>query len=163
MQREPERLIGESPNFLKVLEEVSLAAPLTRPVLVVGERGTGKELIAARLHYLSNRWEGPYLTMNCAAISETLKLESTATLDPLIGGLPLTWETNASGVFLVRNIPFNAIFKLHVHGETGEQKTITVTSRPVRGFEFKPTEDSVQTERMYGSRVRLNMGQADEK
>lgn len=101
--------------------------------------------------------------VSLAAISETLKLESTATLDPLIGGLPLTWETNASGVFLVRNIPFNAIFKLHVHGETGEQKTITVTSRPVRGFEFKPTEDSVQTERMYGSRVRLNMGQADEK
>lgn len=75
MQREPERLIGESPNFLKVLEEVSLAAPLTRPVLVVGERGTGKELIAARLHFLSNRWEGPYLTMNCAAISDSL-LES---------------------------------------------------------------------------------------
>lgn len=72
MQREPERLVGESPNFLQVLEDVSLAAPLTRPVLIVGERGTGKELIAARLHYLSNRWEGPYQTVNCAAISEAL-------------------------------------------------------------------------------------------
>lgn len=72
MQREPERLVGESPTFLRVLEEVSLAAPLTKPVLIVGERGTGKELIAARLHYLSNRWEGNYLTMNCAAISESL-------------------------------------------------------------------------------------------
>ncbi|MFK7913617.1 MAG: phage shock protein operon transcriptional activator [Pseudomonadales bacterium] len=72
MQREPERLVGESPNFLQILESVSLAAPLTRPVLIVGERGTGKELIAARLHYLSNRWEGPYQTVNCAAINEAL-------------------------------------------------------------------------------------------
>ncbi|MGI9326690.1 MAG: phage shock protein operon transcriptional activator [Pseudomonadales bacterium] len=72
MQREAERLLGEAPSFLQILEEVSLAAPLTRPVLIVGERGTGKELIAARLHYLSNRWEGAYLTVNCAAISESL-------------------------------------------------------------------------------------------
>ncbi len=72
MQREAERLLGEAPSFLQILEEVSLAAPLNRPVLIVGERGTGKELIAARLHYLSNRWEGPYLTVNCAAISESL-------------------------------------------------------------------------------------------
>jgi len=43
--------------------------------LIVGERGTGKELIAARLHYLSNRWEADYQKVNCAAISETL-LES---------------------------------------------------------------------------------------
>lgn len=72
MQREPERLVGESPNFLQVLEAVSLAAPLSRPVLIVGERGTGKELIAARLHYLSDRWEDPYQTVNCAAISDAL-------------------------------------------------------------------------------------------
>ncbi len=48
-----ERLIGESPAFLQVLEDVSKIAPLEKPVLIVGERGTGKELIAARLHYLS--------------------------------------------------------------------------------------------------------------
>ncbi len=69
---EPERLLGESPAFLKILEEVSLVAPLSKPVLIVGERGTGKELIAARLHFLSNRWEGEYVKMNCAAISDTL-------------------------------------------------------------------------------------------
>src|SRR5690606_24339796 len=44
-------------------------------VLIVGERGTGKELIAARLHFLSNRWEAEFLKLNCAAISDTL-LES---------------------------------------------------------------------------------------
>ena len=67
-----ERLIGESPAFLLALEAVSRAAPLEKPVLVVGERGTGKELVAARLHYLSNRWDGAFLKLNCAAISETL-------------------------------------------------------------------------------------------
>ncbi len=75
MRIEPERLLGESPAMLRALEEVSQVAPLEKPVLVVGERGTGKELIAARLHYLSNRWEGSFVKMNCAAISESL-LES---------------------------------------------------------------------------------------
>jgi psp operon transcriptional activator len=70
-----ERLLGESPSFLEVLERVSQIAPLSKPVLVVGERGTGKELIAARLHYLSQRWDQEYIKMNCAAISDSL-LES---------------------------------------------------------------------------------------
>ena len=68
----PDRLLGESPPFLEVLELVSQIAPLTKPVLIVGERGTGKELIAARLHYLSRRWDQEFVKMNCAAISESL-------------------------------------------------------------------------------------------
>ena len=72
MTPDQERLGGESPCFVKVLEEVSQIAPLNKPVLIVGERGTGKELIAARLHYLSQRWEATLLKMNCAAISESL-------------------------------------------------------------------------------------------
>ena len=75
MERELERLLGESPAFLQVLDDVSKIAPLEKPVLIVGERGTGKELIAARLHYLSNRWDAEFLKMNCAAISDSL-LES---------------------------------------------------------------------------------------
>ncbi len=67
-----ERLLGESPAFLEILELVSQIAPLNKPVLVVGERGTGKELIAERLHYLSPRWDQEFIKMNCAAISETL-------------------------------------------------------------------------------------------
>ena len=69
---QPDDLIGDSPAFLEALERVSKAAPLEKPVLVVGERGTGKELIASRLHYLSNRWDGEFLKLNCAAISDTL-------------------------------------------------------------------------------------------
>ncbi len=72
MEREPDRLIGESPAFLQCLEEVSQIARLNKPVLVVGERGTGKELIASRLHYLSNRWDREFVKMNCAAISDSL-------------------------------------------------------------------------------------------
>jgi psp operon transcriptional activator len=70
-----ERMIGESTALMEVLEIVSQIAPLDKPVLIVGERGTGKELIAARLHYLSRRWDQEYLKMNCAAINENL-LES---------------------------------------------------------------------------------------
>ena len=68
-------LIGESPAFLATLEHVSRAAPVSRPVLVIGERGTGKELIASRLHYLSARWEQPLIKVNCAALTESI-LES---------------------------------------------------------------------------------------
>ena len=55
-----------------MLEHVSRAAKLAKPVLVIGERGTGKELIASRLHYLSPRWEQPIVKVNCAALTETL-------------------------------------------------------------------------------------------
>ncbi|EJL90198.1 phage shock protein operon transcriptional activator [Pantoea sp. GM01] len=72
MANNSDNLLGESNNFLEVLEQVSRLAPLEKPVLVVGERGTGKELIASRLHYLSNRWEGPFVSLNCAALNENL-------------------------------------------------------------------------------------------
>ncbi|MBV60213.1 MAG: phage shock protein operon transcriptional activator [Nevskiales bacterium] len=75
MNREPESLIGESEAFLDLLERLSQVAPLSKPVLVIGERGTGKELIAARLHYLSERWDRPFVKLNCTAINEEL-LES---------------------------------------------------------------------------------------
>ena len=65
-------LVGQSSSFLDAVERASRAAPLDRPVLVIGERGTGKELIAERLHHLSSRWDGPLIIMNCAALPETL-------------------------------------------------------------------------------------------
>ncbi|RVU03601.1 phage shock protein operon transcriptional activator [Novosphingobium umbonatum] len=66
------QLIGQSSAFLDAVERASRAAPLRRPVLVIGERGTGKELIAERLHRLSSRWDEPLITLNCAAMPETL-------------------------------------------------------------------------------------------
>ena len=73
--RPSQQIIGEAPVFLEMLEHVSRAAPLSKPVLVVGERGTGKELVASRLHYLSDRWEDSVVKVNCAALTESI-LES---------------------------------------------------------------------------------------
>ena len=67
-----DQFIGQSLAFLDSVERASRAAPLNRPVLVIGERGTGKELIAERLHHLSSRWAGPLIVMNCAALPENL-------------------------------------------------------------------------------------------
>jgi len=66
------QFVGQSLAFLDAVERASRAATLNRPVLVIGERGTGKELIAERLHHLSSRWSGPLVTMNCAALPEHL-------------------------------------------------------------------------------------------
>ncbi|KAB2851025.1 MAG: AAA domain-containing protein, partial [Sphingopyxis terrae] len=71
MERETQ-FIGQSVAFQDAVERASQAATLDRPVLVIGERGTGKELIAERLHRLSARWDRPYVIMNCAAMPETL-------------------------------------------------------------------------------------------
>ncbi len=65
-------MIGSSLSFLDAVERASAAAALNRPVLVIGERGTGKELIADRLHRLSPRWSQPLVSLNCAALPENL-------------------------------------------------------------------------------------------
>lgn len=68
----PPQLIGQSPAWLATLDQISGSAALDRSMLVVGERGTGKELVAARLHFLSPRWEQAYIALNCAALSDEL-------------------------------------------------------------------------------------------
>lgn len=67
-----ESLLGVSNAFLEIVEQTSRLAPLRKPVLIIGERGTGKELIAHRLHYLSARWDQSFVTINCATLSESL-------------------------------------------------------------------------------------------
>jgi psp operon transcriptional activator len=64
--------LGQSETFLDFQERLSRVAPVDRPVLLVGERGTGKELAASRLHFLSQRWQGPFVTLNCATLSPSL-------------------------------------------------------------------------------------------
>ncbi len=64
--------LGSSDAFLEFQERLSRAAKVDRPVLLVGERGTGKELAAARLHYLSPRWREPFVALNCSALAPTL-------------------------------------------------------------------------------------------
>jgi psp operon transcriptional activator len=66
------KLIGQSAALLDAMDRLSAAAPLVRPVLVIGARGTGKELAAERLHRLSQRWDAPFVQLNCAALPESL-------------------------------------------------------------------------------------------
>lgn len=64
--------LGQSEAFLDFQERLSRVAPVDRPVLLLGERGTGKELAASRLHFLSRRWQGPFITLNCATLAPSL-------------------------------------------------------------------------------------------
>lgn len=69
---ERKEALGQSEPFLDFQERLSLVAPVDRPVLLLGERGTGKELAANRLHFLSQRWQGPFITLNCATLAPSL-------------------------------------------------------------------------------------------
>ncbi len=64
--------LGESEVFLSFQEKLSQVAKINRSLLIVGERGSGKEIAATRVHYLSERWSGPLVTVNCAALPPTL-------------------------------------------------------------------------------------------
>lgn len=75
MITKPQRIIGSSYALAQTLEHASRLAEIDRSVLICGERGTGKELIAERLHYLSKRWDQNFISLNCATLSEEL-LES---------------------------------------------------------------------------------------
>jgi len=67
--------IGISESFLFFQQQLARVAGASRPVVLIGERGTGKELAAARIHYLSPRWSGPFIKLNCAALAPSV-LES---------------------------------------------------------------------------------------
>ena len=65
-------IVGSSPVVAEVMRQIARVAAVPRPVLIVGERGTGKELVAYALHHGSPRASGPFVTVNCAAIPEGL-------------------------------------------------------------------------------------------
>jgi len=65
-------VIGDSPRFTAALDHLSQLASVNRSILITGERGTGKEIAANRLHYLSPRWQEPFVTLNCSALPENL-------------------------------------------------------------------------------------------
>ena len=75
MDKQAPTIIGESTALAAALDHISRLAGIDRPALIVGERGTGKELAAERLHYLSPRWNQTFTKINCSAVTETL-LES---------------------------------------------------------------------------------------
>jgi len=71
----PAEALGASEVFLRFQQQIARVAGVGRPVILIGERGTGKELAAARIHYLSPRWSGPFIKLNCAALASSV-LES---------------------------------------------------------------------------------------
>jgi psp operon transcriptional activator len=75
MRAANDNVIGTSQALAEALDHISRLAAIPRPVLILGERGTGKELAAERLHFLSPRWDAAFVKVNCAAMAETL-LES---------------------------------------------------------------------------------------
>jgi DNA-binding NtrC family response regulator len=66
------KLVGESPALLKTIEQLPAIAASEATVLIIGETGTGKELVARALHYLSDRTSFPFVPVNCGALSDTL-------------------------------------------------------------------------------------------
>ena len=66
------RIIGDSPGMLAIKQTIERIAPTDARVLVTGENGTGKELVARNLHQLSTRMRGPFIDVNCAAIPSEL-------------------------------------------------------------------------------------------
>lgn len=75
MNAQAPTIIGESAALAQALDHISKLAAIDRPTLIIGERGTGKELAAERLHFLSPRWDQTFTKINCSAVTETL-LES---------------------------------------------------------------------------------------
>ena len=69
------KLVGSSPAMQAVLDQIARVGPTSSTVLILGDSGTGKELVARSIHDLSNKSAGPYVAVNCAAFSESL-LES---------------------------------------------------------------------------------------
>src|SRR5687768_385466 len=65
-------MVGDSYAMVKLREQVAMAAPTNGRVLILGENGTGKELVARNIHQLSRRRSGPFVEVNCAAIPEEL-------------------------------------------------------------------------------------------
>ena len=74
MATRPPQLIGESPAFHRLMDQISDLAALERPITLTGERGTGKGLLAARLHFLSPRWEQGFFTVDCSTLYKESQL-----------------------------------------------------------------------------------------
>jgi len=71
-ERKLNETLGDSEGFLDFQQQISRAAVVDRSVLVIGERGSGKEMAVSRLHFLSGRWQEPFVTINCAALPPSL-------------------------------------------------------------------------------------------
>src|SRR5688572_17232959 len=66
------KLIGEAPAFVQAIAPLPMVARCSAPALLMGETGTGKELVARAIHYLSSRAAKPFVPVNCGSLPDTL-------------------------------------------------------------------------------------------
>jgi transcriptional regulator with PAS, ATPase and Fis domain len=148
-------IVGASPAMREVYRLTRLAAPTRARVLILGETGTGKELIARAIHRLSTRADGPYVRVNCGALSESL-LESelyghvkgafTGAVDNKIG----RFEAAHTGTIFLDEIP-SMSFRLQVKllrvlqerefERVGDSRTIRVDVRVVAATNLSLDEE----------------------
>src|SRR5213080_2786002 len=138
-------IVGTSPAMREVYRRTRLVAPTRASVLIVGETGTGKELIARAVHRLSPRADGPYVRVNCGALSESL-LESelfghvkgafTGAIDNKTG----RFEAAHGGTIFLDGISSMSpklqvkllrVLQEHEFERVGESKTIRVDTRVI--------------------------------
>ncbi len=126
------KIIGNSPQMIKVFEDIKKIAPTNVNVLIEGESGTGKELIAKELHNLSNRKDKIFIPIDCGSLSETIieselfghiKGSFTGAVNDKKG---LFEEADGGTVFLdeISNISFNIQIKLLRLIQEGEFKRV---------------------------------------
>ena len=154
----------------EIVDQSKLDLKMNREMIIRGRVTTLGGVDSQKISLISGSQVRVYDAKTLEKIISSLKkgnsLESTknfdpvSILDPAVGGAPAIWETSSSGAFLVRNVPFNAIFELHALSESGQRKTIMIVSRPSRGFEFTLNDDSGEKMQMQGSRVKLEFGSA---
>lgn len=125
--------IGQSTIFYALLDKVSDAAAIEKPIFITGERGTGKELIASRLHFLSPRWEQPYIRVNCAAFTDEM-------LDKeLFGQSFLDGRDETNGRFYAADT--GTLFLDNI-----EQTSLRLQEKLLRAIEYGQYEAGLETE-----------------
>lgn len=90
-------LVGESPQMLSLYRQIEKAASVSADVLVIGETGTGKELVSHSIHKLSSRRDCPFISINCGALDEALLMD---TLFGHVKGAFTEAKTDRKGAFL---------------------------------------------------------------
>src|SRR5438046_2546382 len=153
-------IVGGSKTMMEVYQRTRLVAPSRASVLLIGETGTGKELIARALHRLSPRADGPYIRVNCGALSESL-LESelfghvkgafTGAIDNKTGRFE---AAHGGTIFLdeISSMSFKLQVKLlrvlqeHEFERVGESRTIRVDTRVIAATN-QSLEDEIEAGR----------------
>src|SRR5437762_9298942 len=153
-------IVGASTAMRDVYRRTRLVAPTRASVLIVGETGTGKELIARAIHRLSPRADGPYVRVNCGALSESL-LESelfghikgaftgavdnkTGRFEAAHGGTIFLDEINSMTAKL--QVKLLRVLQEREFERVGESRTIRVDTRVI-GATNKFLEDEIEAER----------------